>query len=120
VPIVAPEEIAYALTTQATSVSTYFGQMECMRWTTQMDGFLHTIESNTACPSDPMLAVLVRLQRVVHGAEATRDVHQGLMPIGLFTSSLLSQVRQIAEAMPPELQAKGAYSVLLHVSWCVR
>ncbi|KAL3443761.1 hypothetical protein BJX65DRAFT_311557 [Aspergillus insuetus] len=95
-------------------VSTYFGQMECMRWTTQMDDFLHTIEANTTCPTDPMLAVLVRLQRVVHGAETTRDVHHGLMPIGLFTSSLLSEVRQISEAMPPELQAKEVFRLQLH------
>ncbi|CEL10427.1 hypothetical protein ASPCAL13546 [Aspergillus calidoustus] len=95
-------------------VSTYFGQMECMRWTPQMDGFLQTIEANTTCPSDPMLAVLVRLQRVVHGAECTRDVHQGMMPIGLFTSSLLSQVRQIVESMPPELQIKEVFRLQLH------
>ncbi|KAL3431031.1 hypothetical protein BDV09DRAFT_199083 [Aspergillus tetrazonus] len=54
-------------------VSSYFGDMDAMRWTARMEGYLRDIERTTSSPTDKILALQVRLQRLVQRAVKMRD-----------------------------------------------
>ncbi|KAL2847124.1 hypothetical protein BJX68DRAFT_240246 [Aspergillus pseudodeflectus] len=80
--------------------STYFTQMDPMRWTSQMEGYLKNIEANPEHPNDQSLTLLVRLQLLGQRATQARDEHQGPFPIAMFLNSWRAQLDTLRNSLP--------------------
>lgn len=111
----------------ACSVSTYFGQMDAMRWTPEMGEHLSIIGENKQCPQDEVLALEVRLQLLVHRTIELRDKqnlerYQAKMeasngasalreplPALFYLKPVETELQAIRDSIPPELQREGKY-----------
>ncbi|KAL3460100.1 hypothetical protein BJX64DRAFT_263698 [Aspergillus heterothallicus] len=80
--------------------STYFTQMDPMRWTNHMEGYLKNIEVNPEHPNDQSLALLVRLQLLGQRATQMRDEHEGPFPIAIFLNSYRAQLETLRKSLP--------------------
>jgi hypothetical protein len=87
--------------------STYFTQMDPMRWTSQMEGYLKNIEANPEHPNDQSLTLLVRLQLLGQRATQARDEHQGPFPIAMFLNSWRAQLDTLRDSLPVVHPNKG-------------
>ncbi|KAL4997557.1 hypothetical protein BDV10DRAFT_186149 [Aspergillus recurvatus] len=94
-------------------VSSYFGDMDAMRWTARMEGYLRDIEGTTPCPTDKMLALQVRMQRLVQRAVEMRDQQEAdpcqssPMLTSLYVKTLQAQLQDIRASIPPELEQEA-------------
>lgn len=109
-------------------VSTSFGRMVALRWTTQMEEGLQLIEATAAkedCPSDANLAVQVRLQIFIQRAALVREqleADRALSPTAttatpmstnLYMKVLQGQLKELRNSFSPNLPRRGKYPVLL-------
>ncbi|PYH87575.1 hypothetical protein BO71DRAFT_177541 [Aspergillus ellipticus CBS 707.79] len=95
-------------------VSTYFAQIDALRWTPQMEEFLYRVETNTQCPSDAVLAFQVRLQMIAQKAVQVRDQHDTDLPIAFCTKALSAQLQDLKIHMSPELEKNELLLAQLH------
>ncbi|PWY79146.1 hypothetical protein BO70DRAFT_407555 [Aspergillus heteromorphus CBS 117.55] len=94
-------------------VASYFAQIDALRWTPQLEQNLCSVEANTQCPADSVLAFQVRLQLVAQKAVQVRDQHETDLPIAFCTKALSAQVRDLQDSMPPHLLTNGKYHIIL-------
>ncbi|KAJ0419772.1 hypothetical protein BJY00DRAFT_150533 [Aspergillus carlsbadensis] len=94
--------------------STYFTQMDPMRWTTQMEGYLKNIEAHPEHPNDQSLTLLVRLQLLGQRATQARDDHQGPFPIAMFLTSWRAQLDVLRNSLPVVHPNKDLLILHLH------
>ncbi|KAL6229096.1 hypothetical protein BDW75DRAFT_225674 [Aspergillus navahoensis] len=83
-------------------VSSYFFQMEPMRWTQQMEQDLVSLEATSECPSDAALVIYVRLQLLVQNATKLRDEHTTPLHISFFLRNFRTQLESIRHSIPGE------------------
>ncbi|KAL4739342.1 hypothetical protein BDV11DRAFT_187807 [Aspergillus similis] len=101
-------------------VSSYFGDMDAMRWTGRMEGYLRDIEGTTPCPTDKTLALQVRLQRLVQRAVEMRDQQEAdscqtcPMLASVYVKTLQAQLQDIRASLPPELKQEEIVLMHLH------
>ncbi|KAH8664499.1 hypothetical protein BX600DRAFT_464559 [Xylariales sp. PMI_506] len=108
-------------------VQAYYGHVECLRWTPQMEKFLHLIEASTDCPTDRSLALQVRLQLLVQKASQVREQqelsHAALsesgagttIPSFLYLKVFHTQLQSIKSTITPEDQS--LLSISLHIPY---
>ncbi|KAL5040991.1 hypothetical protein BDW71DRAFT_192664 [Aspergillus fruticulosus] len=96
-------------------ISSYFYQMDAMRWTPQMEQDLAAIATSPEWPGDAALAIHVRLQLLAENARKLRDEH-GTSPLHIpfFLKSFRSQLEAIGNSIPPELQKNDIILTQLH------
>lgn len=104
-------------------VSSYFGDMDAMRWTPRMEGYLRDIDGTTPCPTDRMLALQVRLQCLVQRAVEMRD-QQEVDPFqtsplltGFYLKTLQGHLHELRTSIPDKLEQEGKsifYAFLQH------
>ncbi|KAL2848385.1 hypothetical protein BJY01DRAFT_159830 [Aspergillus pseudoustus] len=95
--------------------STYFTQMDPMRWTSHMEGYLKHIEANPEHPNDQSLTLLVRLQLLGQRAAQMRDEHEGgPFPIAIFLNSFRAQLDILRNSLPVVHPNKDLLLLHLH------
>ncbi|KAL2864120.1 Zn(II)2Cys6 transcription factor domain-containing protein [Aspergillus lucknowensis] len=97
----------------ASVISSYFAQNDPMRWTSQMEDFLRTVEANAEHQNDHALALHVRLQLLAQRAAQVRDEHNGLLPIAFFLTSFRGQLEALRASIP--LEHPNKYWLLAHL-----
>ncbi|KAL4745584.1 hypothetical protein BDW72DRAFT_52736 [Aspergillus terricola var. indicus] len=101
-------------------LSSYFGDMDAMRWTSRMEGYLRDIESTTPSPTDKTLALQVRLQRLVQRAVEMRDQQEAdsyqtsPMLASVCVKTLQAQLQDIRTSLPPELEQEEIVMMHFH------
>ncbi|KAH8700254.1 hypothetical protein BGW36DRAFT_405529 [Talaromyces proteolyticus] len=109
------------------TVSSYFGQIDAMRWTPRMEEYLSLVSTNTASKMDKFLGLQVRLQRVIQQAvdmrdqqELTRSLAAPLSPstepllASFYLKTLQAQLQQVRSCIPLELQQEEIIIMYLH------
>ncbi|KAL2820128.1 hypothetical protein BJX63DRAFT_338686 [Aspergillus granulosus] len=94
--------------------STYFTQMDPMRWTSHMEGYLEHLEANPEHPNDQSLTLLVRLQLLGQNATQMRDEHKGPFPIAIFLNSYRAQLDILRNSLPVVHPNKDLLLLHLH------
>jgi hypothetical protein len=95
-------------------VSSYFTQIDAMRWTSRMEDYLRAVEANKECPTDAGFAFRIRLQLLAQQAglvREQRDVSQPHTPassqlpsVHLYFRVLQNQLRELQNSLPLDLQ----------------
>lgn len=103
----------------SSSISSYFGLIDTIRWTPQMEEALHIVETNKGCPTDKEFAFQVRLQLLAQKAADIREQHEAdfaraattattaHVPALLYLKALLGQLQELKTSLSPELQQQG-------------
>jgi hypothetical protein len=81
----------------SSAVATYSGQVDALRWTSQMGEGLVAISASTECPTDAALALQVRLQLLAENALHIRS--QSSPTSHAAAEALLAQLRQLQPAI---------------------
>lgn len=96
------------------SVSSYFAQIDAMRWTPQMEDYLRSLAANKDCPTDATFVYQVRLQLMAQETVRAREQldlnhHQGTAspPLSLFLSPLQRQLEDLKMTVPSHLPSYG-------------
>ncbi|KAJ8128014.1 hypothetical protein O1611_g5623 [Lasiodiplodia mahajangana] len=84
-------------------VSSFFGSMDAMNWTPQMEVALETMSTNQECPSDAVLVLQVRLQILYLEATKLRDGLQE-QPSHTQSAPITASVTRDAERLLQQLQ----------------
>jgi hypothetical protein len=102
----------------SSAVATYSGQLDALRWTSQMDEGLDAISASTECPTDTTLALQVRLQllaqNALHICSQTSQTNHAA------AKALLAQVQELQPAVqqhqttPPTATAAASLSAQTH------
>ncbi|KAL2869310.1 fungal specific transcription factor domain-containing protein [Aspergillus lucknowensis] len=101
-------------------LSSHFGQTDPMRWTPQMERYLHDISRNTQCATDEMFALQVRLQLLAQQASEQRDQREldryqvntvsatpsSIEPLlsSAYLKTLQTKLQDIQATIPPSLK----------------
>ncbi|KAI1762953.1 putative C6 transcription factor [Hypoxylon sp. FL1150] len=92
-------------------VSSYFAQMDAMRWTPQMEEGLHALATSKACPTDEAFAFQVRLQLLAQKSIYIREQRQedntivapstatSRLPASMYVRSFHSQLQELRGSM---------------------
>ncbi|KAL4775831.1 hypothetical protein BDW60DRAFT_176873 [Aspergillus nidulans var. acristatus] len=96
-------------------ISSYFYQMDAMRWTPQMEEDLGSLAASPEWPGDAALAVHVRLQLLAENARKLRDEH-GTKPVHIpfFLKSFRFELEAIRNSIPSDLQKDDIILSQLH------
>ncbi|KAK2729073.1 C6 transcription factor [Colletotrichum kahawae] len=104
------------------SVASFLGKMDPLRWTPHMDECLQILDSHVTVPSDQALVALVRMQRLKEEAgrlswrpEVTYDATDGSRtPPSMYVKLLQGQLQKILQNLPTELQSSDTIISQLH------
>ncbi|KAI1380534.1 hypothetical protein F4677DRAFT_441846 [Hypoxylon crocopeplum] len=97
---------------QDTYVSSYYAQIDAMRWTPQMEEGIRAINSHKEYPSDEVFAFQVRLQLLAQRALHAREKHEtdyphlatAPVPAFLYLNALQGQLQGLKDSLSPELE----------------
>jgi hypothetical protein len=106
-------------------VSAYYGQVDALRWTPQMEDGLAAISTNKNCPTDAALAIQVRLQLL---AQKSVQVHQQQQleqgqvastemtpfPALMALTTLQGQLQELQMSLSPGLPQRGLIMAHIH------
>lgn len=104
------------------SISSHFGRIDALRWTSQMEETLRVIESNKQYPADEVFASQVRLQLLTQRVAHLREQHETdrartptntanvPAPAFLYLKSLRNQLQEYKDSLSPELRQQGEWS----------
>jgi hypothetical protein len=98
------------------SVSSYFGQIDVMQWTSYMDECLDILTESRESPSDERFVCQVRLQllaqRVSRAKLQARGVELAngtIVPPGFYLKALQLKLQELKRSISPELQQDGQF-----------
>ncbi|KAK4041130.1 hypothetical protein C8A01DRAFT_45668 [Parachaetomium inaequale] len=111
----------------SSAVSAYYGQVDALRWTQQMEDGLAAISSNHDCPTDAVLTMQVRLQLL---AQKSVQVHQQqqleqgqvvasempTLPALMALTTQQGQLQDIQMALAPALRQQALIRVHIHAT----
>ncbi|XXG98168.1 hypothetical protein Hte_004489 [Hypoxylon texense] len=113
-------------------VSSYFAQVDPMRWTPQMEEGLHALSVNKACPTDEVFAFQVRLQLLAQRSIHIRDQRQEdstliapsttatPLPASIYVRSFHSQLQELRASLSPDLAQDGVLIAHMHyIELCI-
>ncbi|KAF2092450.1 hypothetical protein NA57DRAFT_50220 [Rhizodiscina lignyota] len=113
-------------------ISSYFGRIDAIRWTPQMEEGLRVMNMNKQCHSDEAFAFQVRLQvfaqKINHVREQqeANSVHVTAtaaatpVPAFLYLRVLQAQVQELKASLSPHLQQHGMLTAYaLYVELCI-
>ncbi|KAF3399518.1 hypothetical protein DPV78_007037 [Talaromyces pinophilus] len=108
-------------------VSSYFAQIDAMRWTPQMEEYLRSLAANKHCPIDVTFVYQVRLQLMAQETVRAREQldlnqHQGTasLPLSLFFSPLQRQLQDLKMTMSSHLPSHKMLMLHAHyVELCI-
>ncbi|KAI1775396.1 hypothetical protein F4818DRAFT_48133 [Hypoxylon cercidicola] len=107
----------------SSAVSAYFGQVDALRWTPQMEDGLAAISSNNECATDAAFALQVRLQLL---AQKTVQIHQqhveqgqtttetAALPVLMSLTTLQGQLQELQGSLSLSLLQRGL--VMAHIN----
>ncbi|RDW83573.1 Zn(II)2Cys6 transcription factor domain-containing protein [Aspergillus mulundensis] len=84
----------------ASVISSYFEEMEPMRWTPMIEGYLKVVEENYEWSGDTALAAHVRLQLLAQRARQFRDEQETPISVPFFLKSFRPQLEVVRNALP--------------------
>ncbi|KAI2628635.1 hypothetical protein GGR54DRAFT_588114 [Hypoxylon sp. NC1633] len=97
-------------------ISSYYAQMDPMRWTSQMEEGLRANTSSKECPTDEAFSYQVRLQLLAQRAGQVRENrepnHQHPTTPFLsfmYLNALRGQLQELRGSLPPELKTQGEF-----------
>jgi hypothetical protein len=111
----------------SSAISAYYGQIDALRWTQQMEDGLAAISSNHDCPTDATLAMQVRLQLL---AQKSVQVHQQqqleqgqvvasempTLPALMALTTLQGQLQDIQMSLAPALRQQALIRAHIHAT----
>ncbi|KAI1098443.1 putative C6 transcription factor [Jackrogersella minutella] len=109
-------------------VSSYYAQMDPMRWTPQMEEGLRAIASNKECPTDEAFAVQIRLQLLAQRTLFIREqqgenhphVATAPLPTFVYLNSLHGQLNELRESISSELEQEKTLVAQVHyIELCI-
>ncbi|KAI1390395.1 putative C6 transcription factor [Hypoxylon trugodes] len=109
-------------------ISSYYAQIDPMRWTPQMDEALNAISSNKECPTDNMFAFQVRLQLVAQKAAHVREQQESnyprtataSLPAFAYVNALQGQLQDIRGKLSSKLEQERTLIAQIHyVNLCI-
>ena len=99
-------------------VSSYFSQIDPMRWTPHMEECLHILSETHDCPADVVLVLQVRIQLLLHRANQmgwsaggidSENNDSPMIPPAFFLKSVQSQLQQLKSGLSTEIQQNGKF-----------
>ncbi|KAL6230718.1 hypothetical protein BDW75DRAFT_221858 [Aspergillus navahoensis] len=81
-------------------ISSYYGEMEPMRWTPKIEGYLKAVEENYEWPGDTALAIHIRIQLLDQRARQSRADQETPMSVPFFLKSFRPQLEIVRDAIP--------------------
>ncbi|KAI1652384.1 putative C6 transcription factor [Daldinia decipiens] len=87
-------------------ISSYYAQMDAMRWTPQMEEALSLMGFNKECPTDEAIAFQVRLQIFVQRAQCPSRVH-------IYYKALHGKLQELKGFLAPEVQNRCKMGIIL-------
>lgn len=109
-------------------ISSYYAQMDAMRWTPKMEEGLRAISSNKDCPTDETFAFQVRLQLLAQRAVHAREQQEASNPnpkttpppAFLYLNALRAQLQELRGSLSPELERQDFIIAQIHyVELCI-
>ncbi|KAI0160957.1 putative C6 transcription factor [Hypoxylon sp. FL1284] len=113
-------------------ISSYFAQMDTMRWTPQMEEGLHALSTNKACPTDEAFTFQVRLQLLAQRSVYIREQRQDSqtlvaapsttapLPISIYVKSFHNQLEELRASLSPELSQDGVLIThIYYIELCI-
>ncbi|KAI0385678.1 putative C6 transcription factor [Hypomontagnella monticulosa] len=103
-------------------ISSYYAQMDAMRWTPKMEEGLQAISLNEDCPTDQTFAFQVRLQllaeRSVHAREqqeaSNSNPNKASLPAFLYLNALRAQLQELRGSLSPVLERQEFIIAQIH------
>ncbi|KAL4734137.1 hypothetical protein BDV11DRAFT_198746 [Aspergillus similis] len=87
----------------ASLISSYYGEMEPMRWTEKMESYLKEVEGGLEWAGDAALVTHIRLQRLAQQARQIRDEREPPTSVPFFLASFRPQLETVRKSIPMEL-----------------
>ncbi|RYP73026.1 hypothetical protein DL771_003894 [Monosporascus sp. 5C6A] len=106
-------------------VTAYYGQVDALRWTPQMEVGLAAISTNKNCPTDATLAIQVRLQLLAQKSDEVhhqQQLERGQVastemtpfPALMALTALQEQLQELQMSLPPGLPQRGLIMAHIH------
>jgi hypothetical protein len=93
--------------------SSYFQRLEPPRWTVYLENCLQMLAENKECPTDILLAILVRLQLITERIaqapwnDGSTESLTPRAPATFYLKALETQLQDCKQTIPPEFQQNG-------------
>lgn len=108
----------------SSAVSSYFGEIDALQWTSQMENGLAAISANRDCPTDAVFALQIRLQLIAQRTVQVKQQHQmeqGLsvtesaaLPALMTITTLQGQLQQLQTSLPPHMSQQKIITAQIH------
>ncbi|KAI0104065.1 putative C6 transcription factor [Hypoxylon sp. NC0597] len=109
-------------------ISSYYAQMDAMRWTSQMEEGLRAIASNKSCSTDEAFSLQVRLQLLAQRTIRLREQQEANnphvtitpLPTFVYLNALQRQLQDIRKSIPPGLEIQEILIAQVHyINLCI-
>ncbi|KAL2062789.1 hypothetical protein VTL71DRAFT_5861 [Oculimacula yallundae] len=100
-------------------ISMFFGRLDAMQWTPQMEEHLRIIEETKECAADESFAIQIRLQLLLYKSSRMRDFDGGYpqgtsIPSVFQLKAVQTQLNDIRASIPPHLQQDVSVMASFH------